>query len=83
MKKMTCIELGGACDLEFRADSFEKMAELSKIHGMDMFKCKDPAHIEAMERMQDLMKTPGAMEAWYEKMRKHFEALPDIEEDKS
>lgn len=36
MKKMTCKQLGGACDLEFKAETFEEMAELSKKHGMDM-----------------------------------------------
>ena len=30
MKTMTCRQLGGACDLGFRAESFEEMAELSK-----------------------------------------------------
>ena len=31
MKTMTCKQLGGACDLEFHADSFEEIAEMSKI----------------------------------------------------
>lgn len=34
---MTCKQLGGACNHEFRADTFEEMAELSKSHGMEMF----------------------------------------------
>ena len=37
MKTMTCRQLGGACELEFRANTFEEMAELSKKHGMEMF----------------------------------------------
>ena len=37
MKTMTCKQLGGACDLEFHANSFEAIAELSKKHGMEMF----------------------------------------------
>jgi len=35
---MTCKQLGGACDKEFHANSFEEMADLSKKHGMEMFK---------------------------------------------
>ena len=41
MKTMTCKQLGGACDKEFHANSFEEMAELSKRHGMEMFQKGD------------------------------------------
>jgi hypothetical protein len=41
MKRMTCKQLSGACDLEFEADSFEAMADLSKNHGMEMYKAAD------------------------------------------
>ena len=37
MKKMTCKQLGGACDLEFQANTFDEIAELSKKHGKEMF----------------------------------------------
>jgi hypothetical protein len=46
MKTMTCRQLGGACDMEFHANSFEEMAELSKNHGMDMFQKGDEAHLK-------------------------------------
>jgi hypothetical protein len=77
MKTMTCIELGGACDTEFRADTFEKIAEMSKKHGMEMFQKGDKAHLEAMNKMQALMKTPKAMHDWFENKRKEFNALPN------
>jgi hypothetical protein len=77
MKTMTCRQLGGACDLEFRAASFEEIAELSKQHGIDMFKKADPAHLEAMDRMKSLMADPGAMKQWFEERRQEFENLPD------
>ena len=76
MKTMTCNQLGGACNEEFRAETFEEIAEMSKQHGMEMFQKEDPAHIEAMNKMQELMKTPGEMEKWFESKRKEFEALP-------
>ena len=75
MKTMTCKQLGGACDLEFHADTFEQMAELSKQHGMEMFQQKDAAHLQAMESMQTLMQEPEKMAAWFESKRKEFEAL--------
>ncbi|WP_350285309.1 DUF1059 domain-containing protein [uncultured Croceitalea sp.] len=75
MKTMTCKQLGGACDKEFSADSFEEIAEMSKRHGMEMFHKKDPAHLDAMGKMQELMKSPEAMQNWFESKRKAFDAL--------
>ena len=77
MKKMTCKQLGGACDLEFKAETFEEMAEQSKQHGMEMFQQQDPAHLEAMGKISQLMQTPQAMTKWMDERRKEFEALPD------
>jgi len=77
MKTMSCKQLGGACDEIFHADSFEEIAEMSKQHGMEMFQKKDEAHLNAMGKMQELMKAPEKMEEWFESKRKEFEALPD------
>lgn len=74
---MTCKQLGGACDLEFRANTFEEMASLSKQHGMEMFQQQDEAHLKAMGEMQELMKSPEAMNRWMETKRREFDALPD------
>lgn len=79
MKTMTCRQLGGACDLEFRADSFEEMAELSKQHGLEMLQKGDPAHLAAMEEMKSLMTDPNAMKQWFDEKRKEFDALPEDE----
>jgi hypothetical protein len=77
MKTMTCKQLGGACDLEFQAETFEEMAELSKNHGMEMFQIKDPAHLEAMQNMRELMKNPEDMQNWFASKREEFETLPE------
>jgi len=79
MKRMTCKQLGGACDTEFRANSFDEIAGMSKQHGMEMFQKKDAAHLEAMNKMQELMKRPEAMKEWFESKRKEFDALPEEE----
>lgn len=76
MKTMTCKQLGGACDLQFKAETFEEMANLSKEHGTEMFKLGDESHLEAMNKMQDLMQTSGAMQAWFDEKRSEFDALP-------
>lgn len=79
MKTMTCKQLGGACDLKFHAETFEEMAELSQKHGKEMFEKKDPAHLEAMDKMRELMKDPEAVETWYEMKKEEFEEL--VEDD--
>lgn len=77
MKTMTCKQLGGACDMEFHASSFEEIAELSKKHGMEMFQKNDAAHLDAMNEMRAMMKTPVAMQEWFENKRNVFDALPE------
>ena len=78
MKTMTCKQLGGACDLEFRASTFEEMSEMSKKHGMEMFQKGDEAHLKAMEEMKELMSNLDAMKEWFDGKKKEFEALsPD------
>jgi len=77
MKTMTCKQLGGACDLEFQANTFEEMAEMSKKHGMEMFQANDADHLEAMGAMKELMKKPGAMQEWFAARRADFNALAE------
>ena len=77
MRTMNCKQLGGACEKEFQASTFEEIAEMSKQHGMDMFQKKDEAHLEAMNKMQEFMKKPEAMKDWFESKKKEFEALPE------
>lgn len=37
MKTMNCKQLGGSCDKEFSANSFDEIAKMSQQHGMEMF----------------------------------------------
>ena len=53
------------------------MAELSKQHGMEMYLKQDAAHLDAMQKMQELMKNPEEMNKWFESKRKEFEFLPE------
>lgn len=75
MKTMKCIDLGGACEKEFSANSFEEIAELSKAHAMEMMAVSDASHLEAMNKMRSLMETPEAMQNWFEAKRKEFNSL--------
>ena len=75
MKTMNCKQLGGACEKEFHANTFDEIAEMSKQHGMEMFQQNDEAHLNAMNEMQELMKNPEAMKDWFESKKNEFEAL--------
>lgn len=77
MKTVTCKQLGGACDKEFHAETFEEMAQLSKQHGMEMHGKADEEHLKVIEKMKELMKNPEAMKEWMEKKQKEFDALPE------
>ena len=76
MKTMTCQQLGGACNKEFKGNTFEEIAEQSKRHGMEMYQQGDKLHIEAMEKMKDLMQTTEAMKQWFENKKSLFNVLP-------
>jgi len=79
MKTMTCKQLGGACDKEFHADTFEEISDLSKQHGMEMFQKNDKPHLEAMGKMRELMVSADsdAMKNWMNAKREEFDVLPD------
>lgn len=77
MKTMTCKQLGGACEKQFRAETFDEIAEMSKQHGMEMFQKGDPAHLEAISTMMKLMQDPAAMKEWFDGKKKEFEALSE------
>ena len=78
MKTMTCKQLGGACNLEFQAETFEEMAKMSKLHGIEMFQKWDKDHVQAMNNMRELMKEPAEMKSWFDDKRKEFDALDEL-----
>lgn len=77
MKTMTCVELGGACEMEFSAETFEEMTQLSQQHGIEMHQKQDAPHLEAMQKMQELMQDPNKMQEWFDSKRAKFDSLPE------
>jgi hypothetical protein len=75
MKTMNCRQLGGACDKEFHANTFEEIAEMSKKHGMEMYEKGDEEHIKVMKEMKELMNDSEAMKEWIDRKQKEFDAL--------
>lgn len=75
MKTMTCKQLGGACDKAFSANTFDEIINMSKNHGMKMFKQKDKRHLDAMEKISLLMQDQNKMEEWFNQKKEVFNAL--------
>jgi hypothetical protein len=78
MKTMTCRQLGGACDEEFHANTFDEIKDMSMQHGMEMFQKNDSSHLEAMNKMRELMQSSDsdAMKNWIISKQEEFDALP-------
>jgi hypothetical protein len=79
MKTMTCKQLGGACDLELNAGTFDDIVKLSKAHTREMIDKGDQPHVKAMHEMYDLMQSAEGFNEWMEQKRQEFEELPDID----
>lgn len=74
MKTMTCKQLGGPCNKEFQANTFEEMIAQSKAHGMEMFQKGDDAHVKVMNEMKASIatKTPQDMAQWFDMIKQRF-----------
>lgn len=77
MKKMTCKQLGGACDTAFNAETFVELQEMVKSHGAEMFLKQDAEHMVAIQKMISMMSNPEEMNQWMKQKKAEFEALPD------
>jgi len=75
MRTMKCNQLGGACEKEFSASTFDEIAQMSQKHGKEMFEKNDKAHIEAMNKMKTIMQKPEDMQKWIDAKKKEFDAL--------
>ena len=77
MKTMTCKQIGGACDEEFQAETWDEMAALSHAHGTKMHEQQDPAHLEVMQEMSALMNDSEAMQKQMDEWKAAFDATPE------
>ena len=74
---MTCKQLGGACDKEFHASTFEEMKQMSQKHAHEKYKKGDEKHMKVMKEMMELMKNRETMKKWMNDKEKEFNALPN------
>ncbi|MEY2827936.1 MAG: hypothetical protein RLZZ183_1055 [Actinomycetota bacterium] len=74
MKSMTCKDLGGSCHLVLSANTFEEIAQKSQAHAKEMFANNEPGHIEAMNKMMEIMNS-GGMNNWMAEKEALFNSL--------
>ena len=63
--------------MEFRASTFDEIAQLSQKHGKERFQKGDKPHLEAMSKMRDLMQSEDGMTKWMADKKQKFDAKPD------
>ena len=66
MKTITCKQLGGACDREFHANTFEEMAEQSKKHGIEMANQGEPTHLKSYRLNAEADKITEGIQFYFE-----------------
>lgn len=77
MKTITCKQLGGPCDIEFRTNTADEAIKAQDRHLKEMVANGDEMHKEALNEMQGRWKNPLKGMGWYMQTKKTFAALPE------
>jgi hypothetical protein len=75
MKKMTCNNLGGACDEVIMGETAREMGENSRQHVMKLVQSGDEGHKKAIEEMMALSQED--QQKWYKDFEDSFSSLED------
>ena len=76
MKKLTCRDLGGPCDVESTGDSFREIGKKSYDHVMQQIKSGDEAHKAAADKMRNA--SPEEQKSMMAEYEKRFNEAPNI-----
>lgn len=77
MKTMTCQQLGGPCELEFRAETADLIIKAQDKHLKQAVKDGDTSHEQAREDMKNRWKHPKQSMDWYTGTKKAFAEQPE------
>lgn len=77
MKTMTCQQLGGPCDMEFRGDSADDIITQQDQHLKDAVDAGDTAHEPARKEMKGRWLHPKRSMDWYHATKEAFADLPE------
>ena len=76
MKKLTCRDLGGPCDVEFTGESFDEIGKKSREHVIEQMQKGDEAHLSAANKMRSA--TPEQQKALMADFKKKFDEAPNV-----
>jgi hypothetical protein len=76
MKRLTCRELGGACDKSIAGATFEEIGQRCRAHVMEAVQRGDAAHKAAVNKMMSA--SPSEQAAMMAEYKKRYEAAPDV-----
>ena len=74
MKRLSCRDLGGPCEAEFVADTFEEIGKKSHEHVVEQVQKGDEAHLSAANSMRSATQQKAMMA----KFRQKFDETPDV-----
>lgn len=77
MKRMTCRQLGGPCDLELRGQTADDVIKAQDSHLKEAVNTADSAHQQAHDDMKGRWRNPVKGMGWYRGAKKAFAALPE------
>ncbi|MGI9461113.1 MAG: DUF1059 domain-containing protein [Alphaproteobacteria bacterium] len=75
MKKLSCKNLGGACDTIISGETFDQMGQNCRNHVMEKINAGDEPHIAAMNKMKNA--TAEQQQTMMAEFEKKFNSAPD------
>lgn len=76
MKTMTCLDLGGPCDLAHRGENADDVIKAQDRHLKEAEKAGDTVHQPARDAMKNRWRHPKQSLGWYRDVKQAFAALP-------
>ena len=77
MKTMTCMQLGGPCDVTHDGDDANDVIKLQDEHLREAVAAGGIDHEPALREMKGRWKRPVSGLKWYRQVQRDFAALPD------
>ena len=76
MKRMTCSQLGGACDLVHQGEDANEIIKAQDRHLKEAVAGGDAEHQPALKEMKARWRRPVSGMKWYRQVQRDFAALP-------
>ena len=76
MKRMTCRQIGGTCDVEHQGDDANEIIKAQDRHLKQAVAAGRADHQSALKEMKGRWKRPVTGLKWYRQVQRDFAALP-------